>query len=288
MKENLIKSNKNIHESIFEDKNGITLVALVITIILLLILAGITIYQLTERGIIEKAKIANKESIKGQIKEEIKLKLMEIITECTSEGKDITNKIIKEGLEDKLTEIEVLEDLTGTYKGYKYEIDKNFNVYILESDKNDFMKIDINKKVGTSYITIDAQATSTQGEIIKYEYIIDGVIYESTESIYEIKNLEQESKHTIEVVAIDEKGNRKNSHKENIKTESRTYLYKDGNDNTELTGGWTGKSIVGYGVNYGEWDRGEDYLYVKNTSSEDMYSSNYYTGWITNNQIDLK
>lgn len=46
---------------------GITLVALVITIIILLILAGITITQLTENELFEKAKLAKEktENVQG-------------------------------------------------------------------------------------------------------------------------------------------------------------------------------------------------------------------------------
>lgn len=41
-----------------KSENGITLIVLVITIVILLILAGITIIQLTGNGIFEKAKFA--------------------------------------------------------------------------------------------------------------------------------------------------------------------------------------------------------------------------------------
>ena len=42
--------------------NGITLISLVVTIIILLILAGITIAQLTKNGLFEKAEQAKKEN----------------------------------------------------------------------------------------------------------------------------------------------------------------------------------------------------------------------------------
>lgn len=49
---------------------GITLVALVVTIIILLILAGITISQLSGSGLFEKAKLAEQKSKDAQEKEE--------------------------------------------------------------------------------------------------------------------------------------------------------------------------------------------------------------------------
>ena len=48
---------------------GITLVALVVTIIILLILAGISISVLTQTGLFEKAKLAKKKQENAQIKE---------------------------------------------------------------------------------------------------------------------------------------------------------------------------------------------------------------------------
>ena len=53
---------------------GITLVALVITIIVLLILAGISIAQLTGNGLFEKAKLAKEVSKNAQEDEEDKIK----------------------------------------------------------------------------------------------------------------------------------------------------------------------------------------------------------------------
>ena len=49
---------------------GITLVALVVTIILLLILAGITISSLTGSGLFENAKIAEQKAKSGFINED--------------------------------------------------------------------------------------------------------------------------------------------------------------------------------------------------------------------------
>ena len=54
-------------------KKGITLVALVITIIILLLLAGITIAQLTGNGLFKKTLKAEEESNLAQILEHIKL-----------------------------------------------------------------------------------------------------------------------------------------------------------------------------------------------------------------------
>ncbi len=56
---------------------GITLVALVITIIILLILATISIQALTSTGLFQNANKAKLEAKRGQIKEWLSLNLME-------------------------------------------------------------------------------------------------------------------------------------------------------------------------------------------------------------------
>ena len=66
--------------------NGITLVALVITIVILLILAGISISTLTNTGIFQKAKDAKKASENAQ-KEEDRL--------ISEYEKEIVNKMQK-------------------------------------------------------------------------------------------------------------------------------------------------------------------------------------------------
>ncbi len=53
--------------------NGITLISLVVTIIILLILAGITIAQLTKNGLFEKAEQAKKDTMEAQEKENLAL-----------------------------------------------------------------------------------------------------------------------------------------------------------------------------------------------------------------------
>lgn len=76
---------------------GITLISLVITIILLLILAGITISQLTESGLFEKAKQAEKNALDAQNLENTILTDYEKIIDSTTYN---ASEKIKEGLVD--------------------------------------------------------------------------------------------------------------------------------------------------------------------------------------------
>ena len=59
-----------------ERQRGITILALVITIILLLILSGITIQAITNKGIISNTKRAELENKRGQIAETLQVRLI--------------------------------------------------------------------------------------------------------------------------------------------------------------------------------------------------------------------
>ena len=64
-----------------KNQKGITLIALVITIIVLLILAGVSIAMLTgQNGILTQAQNASEATIKGEAEEAVKLALNTITT----------------------------------------------------------------------------------------------------------------------------------------------------------------------------------------------------------------
>lgn len=82
-----------------KEQKGITLIALVITIIVLLILAGVSIAMLTgENGILSKATTAKKESLEGEVLEAVKLGLAELQADMmdptVKEKPDISAKTI--------------------------------------------------------------------------------------------------------------------------------------------------------------------------------------------------
>lgn len=132
----MIKLNKN---------KGITLIALVITIIVLLILAGISIATLTgENGLLSKATTAKEETKKAEIREEIELAIAAIQAEELQKGNKVTLETLAgseeepgqlenskdlEGITAKLN----VEEITGEYKGYDYTIDENLKVRIGDS-----------------------------------------------------------------------------------------------------------------------------------------------------------
>ena len=93
------------------NNKGITLIALVITIIVLLILAGVSIAMLTgDNGILTQAQNAKKETERASIIEQVRLDILEKQTE--KEGKDITAGELEEILKKYFSnEEENLKDI---------------------------------------------------------------------------------------------------------------------------------------------------------------------------------
>ena len=113
---------------------GITLVALVITIVILLILAGISIQAINNTGLFANAKKAKEKSMEGQLKEEISLAIQSIQAEEIYKGNSVTLETLAGGqLEKELKDItaELADgEINGEYKDYEYTIDSKFNVTI--------------------------------------------------------------------------------------------------------------------------------------------------------------
>ena len=154
--------------------NGITLVALVITIIILLILAGISIQAISNTGLFANAKRAKDESMKGQLQEEISLAIQSIQTEEIYKGNSVTLETLAGGqLEEALTDITAEldgDEINGEYKNYAYTIDSNLKVTI--NGEVSGAKISGTAEVQTSgYVfegtTVDVKVTAsvTEGTI---------------------------------------------------------------------------------------------------------------------------
>ena len=101
---------------------GITLVALVITIVILLILSGISIQAITNTGLFANAKRASEESKYANAEEKVKMAVMASYDENASLNKDLLknslNKI--DGINPKVTE--VIWDLKVNVDGYEFTI----------------------------------------------------------------------------------------------------------------------------------------------------------------------
>ncbi len=76
----------------FKEQKGVTLIALVITIIVLLILAGVSIAMLTgDNGILTKAQSAGSETAISEIKEQVTLAINEILMNASDTTNTTTN-----------------------------------------------------------------------------------------------------------------------------------------------------------------------------------------------------
>ena len=128
---NVLKTNIN---KVVKKQNGITLIALVITIIVLLILAAVSIAMLTgENGILSKASNAKEKHLIAQYEEELNLCIMEMQTDEL--GTLTMPKLIEKlpqyiqasqpGEQCEWDEKQIAEEPTGTYKGYEFKVDKN-------------------------------------------------------------------------------------------------------------------------------------------------------------------
>jgi flagellar basal body-associated protein FliL len=94
--------NKSKNKKV-ESKRGITLVALVVTIVVLLILAGITINTLLgENGIIDQSKEASEEADKAEEQEAINLATVQAVSRSkNSIEKSILETALKDNIEGK-------------------------------------------------------------------------------------------------------------------------------------------------------------------------------------------
>ena len=122
-----------------KSNNGITLIALVITIIVLLILAAVSIAMLTgENGILKKASAAKEKHLIAQYEEELNLCIMEMQTDEL--GTLTMSKLIENlpqyiqteqpGEQYEWKTDQTAEDPTGIYKGYEFYVDKNKKAHI--------------------------------------------------------------------------------------------------------------------------------------------------------------
>lgn len=120
-----------------KNKNAITLVALVVTIVILLILAGITIASLTQTGLFTKVKDAKEKTICSQAEEKVKL--------AVDASFDSTASLNKDKLKENLNKIDginpkvevIAYNLTVNVDGYQFVITESGQVTMLVKSENE-------------------------------------------------------------------------------------------------------------------------------------------------------
>ena len=123
--------NKKIR---IQENNAITLIALVITIVILIILAGVAVnLSLGENGIFNRAKTAREQYKMAEVKEKIELAIVDIQSEKMGKGEQCTiDTIISElpGKIDGLTISKDGENAKGKYNDCDFTIDSNLKLTI--------------------------------------------------------------------------------------------------------------------------------------------------------------
>lgn len=223
---NYITNNTGI-EKISKRTKGITLIALIITIIVMLILAGVVLnLTIGERGIFKTAKGAGSEYEKSQVREEIQLALIDIETEELENGNIVTlerlageEKLLEKKL-DGITADLVEDKIIGIYKDYEYEIDGKLHVTIKNVD-NKSITFDIIKGTVSEdkwYKTnVEVKLTATNEDTAKIVYKIN----ENQEVEVERKEtnitIDSEGENTIVYYAILTNGNKTENTEKKIK-----------------------------------------------------------------------
>ena len=132
MKDNeIVNVNKKIQKL---NEQGITLIALVVTIIILLILVGVTLtFALGENGIIGVAKKARKDQVIAETKEAIGLEITEAYTEATLRREELEKKQV-EDIVNKYGKLQEDGDTIITKKdGYEISLKEIYRGVLSES-----------------------------------------------------------------------------------------------------------------------------------------------------------
>ena len=208
-------------KKIFKNEIGITLIALVITIIILLILAGITISQLTGTGLFDKSSEAKLAQREAQVKEEVELKIYEATIENNGHltlqsfaqylDKDDKNTYVIEvgetaTIDGEIPDLSNAKSMILTYKNFQFEITDKMEVTCLGENLGIRPKIQVYilteglVQTGTK-VEVEVIATIDEGNIEKIE-VPEGVTLKEG-NIYEIA-----ANGTYKITAVGNNGTR--------------------------------------------------------------------------------
>ncbi len=226
------KSSRDIQNA----TTGITLIALIITIILMLILAGVVLsLTIGENGMfnwINQSKVIYEEQV---AREKLELVLLDmqadkVVNSEYNEQTYLTKKIEENNMV-------VYENIVAV-DGWQFEIDRSIPEISMNLGKNDSIIINT-PYIGTSSFTTKVSYVYEEEQIESYTYVIDETeIREENKEYTTQDNLEPESTHTVKVIAKYKNGRTIESNKLTIKTEPRIYLYNNGREDTDIKIEW--------------------------------------------------
>ena len=207
------------HQIVSKEERGITLIALVVTIVVLLILAGITISLVFgSNGVIQKAQDSKEQTAIGEMREKLEMAKVPVYADGNGSYKvqDYWDRIESEGLiADK--KVDVIDNGDGTYEvtttpGYVFEITVEPNKEIAENiiigeciGKGENLSIGIRVvKKTTNSIEIEvvrAEGASNFKYSIKKQGEEYGAAEEKSETRHVFSGLTQGGIYTIKVEA---------------------------------------------------------------------------------------
>ena len=145
------------------NQKGITLIALVITIIVLLILAGVSIAMLTgENGILTKATQSTVETARGEADEAVKLAISTVKADLLDSTKNTSQKTYK-----TLDRATIIAAINVSYPGQAAEgTDANVINFTASNHKVMAITLDLSKatSAGTVSVTSIEEVTETTNE----------------------------------------------------------------------------------------------------------------------------
>ncbi len=223
---------------------GITLISLIITIIILLILAGISILQIGQNSLLSRTQEAKEKEKIASLQEQLELAKMEEIAD--RDGNRITIDEYIHAIEGKenLNITDVNEDdekqivIDDNYVFSITEEDGNIKIEYIGTKKSLLPKVEIEEITNTTNsITVKVKTKNNKGG--KIEYYIKSEDDENyslkdtkTEETYTYLELEQNKKYNIKIVAIaknKEKAevliDRKTATIEGLTTANTTFVY---------------------------------------------------------------
>lgn len=225
-----------------KDKKGITLIALIVTIILLLILAGVAIGTLNgEQGLLKKAIKAKNEQEVQTAKEVLSMGLSDILVQ-NSGNKDL-NMLYSLKFDDYKVEVSNfgrIVTMTKNNVNYNFLVDTDYNIYDLnkfvtnwnqEETKGEqgngtgteissgtskiIKKINIQYTIRSSKILLEISTEQEDSNLVKgYHIYLDNKLYTVSMndiSTFYIEGLKKNTKYQIYVIAFDIDGNYKKS-----------------------------------------------------------------------------
>lgn len=191
---------------------GITLIALIITIVILLILAGITItFMLGDNGILNKAILAGENYSEQAARERLEIALADLATDKATnsqynETTFIDNNLMKENM--------LVEGDIVTVDGWRFEIDRSVpkiakSIGKLEDDLpiNNEITINAVAKIANDYVTSKIEVEITYvGEIVSITIATEAITIPTKIDGKYVVEKQVDKNGSITIIAKDEKG----------------------------------------------------------------------------------